>query len=438
MASQGFLRRTLGPDVIIPLIVVAAVAFLLLPLPGVLLDGALVISFGAAAFHLATVADAPTARTLAGFGSLTTGLVLLRTALAFAVTRRILAGEPPEGLVFALGASLSPFGPAAGLAVLAALALVHLTVVARGVERAAQVAARFALDALPGRQLALESAGRMGEADPDTLRRRRAALGAAAERAGTMDAAARFLRGEATALLALVVLDAVAGVAVPVLSRDVPFTEAWRAPLGAAAGAGLATLLPALLSGVAVGLFTARPGPSATADPVSGPSGSTREGPAPGVGGRGHVCAARGSSGGSHRPGRVRCARVRRPRNGPSVSRRRGRRWAAAGVRHPLHRPGASPRRPHRAWSGGPRRGGFPRGAGPDAPTRARTDADRPARGARTAARRVSRRGRGNPGRPRPAEGRRRTLVGGPPRPPIRSIAIRRSACPRPGSRAVR
>jgi flagellar biosynthesis component FlhA len=281
MASQGFLRRTLGPDVIIPLIVVAAVAFLLLPLPGVLLDGALVISFGAAAFHLATVADAPTARTLAGFGSLTTGLVLLRTALAFAVTRRILAGEPPEGLVFALGASLSPFGPAAGLAVLAALALVHLTVVARGVERAAQVAARFALDALPGRQLALESAGRMGEADPDTLRRRRAALGAAAERAGTMDAAARFLRGEATALLALVVLDAVAGVAVPVLSRDVPFTEAWRAPLAAAAGAGLATLLPALLSGVAVGLFTARPGPSATADPVSGPSGSTREGPAP-------------------------------------------------------------------------------------------------------------------------------------------------------------
>ncbi|MCK6574361.1 FHIPEP family type III secretion protein, partial [Myxococcota bacterium] len=279
MGPTGIARRIFGHDARAPWVVAAAVAFLLIPVPGPILDAVLVSSFGAAALHLATAVDPPARRTAAGFGTLTTGLVLLRTALAFGLTRRVLSGEPADGLAAALGTSLSPFGPIAGLAVLGALALVHLLVVARGVERAAQVAARFALDALPGRQLALESAGRTGEADPETLRRRRAALAADAAEAGAMDGAARFLRGEATAILALALLNALAGLALPVLGGDVPLADAWRAPLAVAAGAGLATLLPALLSGLAVGVFLARH--RASEGEGEGDLGESLAGPAP-------------------------------------------------------------------------------------------------------------------------------------------------------------
>jgi flagellar biosynthesis component FlhA len=260
MGPTGLARRILRHDARGPVAVAVSVAFLLVPMPGAVLDVALLASFGAAALHLAAAADTPLPRAASGFGTLTTGLVLLRTALAFAVTRHILAGAPAEGLVAALGASLSPFGPVAGMAVLLALALVHLLVVARGVERSAQVAARFALDALPGRQLALESAARSGEADAETLRRRRADLGAEATLAGAMDGAARFLRGEATALLALTAMNAIAGIAAPVFGRDAEPGRVWPGALAAATGAGLAILLPALLSGVAVAVFGARRG----------------------------------------------------------------------------------------------------------------------------------------------------------------------------------
>ena len=145
----------------------------------------------------------------------------------------------------------------AGAVVYAILALVQLLVVSRGAERVAEVAARFTLDALPGKQMAIDAELRAGAIDGAEAGRRRRALEQESQLHGAMDGALKFVKGDAVAGIAIALVNAVGGLAAGVLRGMAP-GEAARRYVLLAVGDGLASQVPALLLAVAAGIAVTR------------------------------------------------------------------------------------------------------------------------------------------------------------------------------------
>lgn len=179
--------------------VLIGVALLLLPLPPVLLDALLALNLAFSLFVLLTVSTDRSGRQLAGLPSWLIVSSLARVALALGVARAAVSSGSAGSLVSSLGAQMTAGGEnvAAGIAVCIMLAIVALVVIGMGVMRLAEVAARFALDALPGRQLALD------RLDSEAAAVRGRALEADSAFFGAMDGVARFLRGDAIACVVI-------------------------------------------------------------------------------------------------------------------------------------------------------------------------------------------------------------------------------------------
>ena len=156
----------------------------------------------------------------------------------------------PHGL---LGGSL-----AVGIAVFLILTLVQFVVVARGGERAAEVAARFALDALPGRQMAIDADLRVGELDGRKAVRRRQELVEESQLFGAMDGALKFVKGDAIAGLLILLIDLVGGISVGILERGLSFGESLNLYGRLTIGDGLVTQIPALILALSAALVVTR------------------------------------------------------------------------------------------------------------------------------------------------------------------------------------
>jgi type III secretion protein V len=248
-------------------------AVLLLPLPGAALDGLTLAGWAAAGWVAAAavagmagpVPEPWVARTAAALPTALPAAGLLRLLILAAGARTLAAGGEVGFLADALGgmtntaeggtAALASAWP--GLAGLAALGVLQFAVIAKGAERAGEVAARFALDALPGAQAAIEADLRAGAVDAYEAGRRRAALDRRSRLAGSLDSALRFVRGEAVAapLLLLVLLVAGFGGA---KSRGAGVAEVAAAAVGGAVGLGLAQAIPAALAGAGAILLIPR------------------------------------------------------------------------------------------------------------------------------------------------------------------------------------
>jgi len=178
-----------------------------------------------------------------------------RLASARRATR--LQRPAPGRVVQALGEVLVRGSPGAGAVVFAILTLVQLLVVARGAERVAEVAARFALDALPGKQMSIDADLRNGAVDAAEARRRRRALEREGQLHGAMDGALKFVKGDAVAGVAVVLVNAAGGLCAG-LARGMGLEAAARRYLLLAVGDGLASQLPGLLMAVAAGVAVTR------------------------------------------------------------------------------------------------------------------------------------------------------------------------------------
>jgi type III secretion protein V len=278
-ASPGALFRSL------PLAVVVAVtlALLVVPLPGVVLDGFLAANVGLGVLLLAVVLEVRRASALGSFPVLLLLGALYRIALSVASARAILAG----GTSASTGRVIDGFGHAVtrgslltGVVLFALLVLVQFVVVTKGAERVAEVGARFALDALPGKQLAIDGDLRAGVVDGDGAAVRRQLLERESRFFGAMDGAMKFVRGEVLASLAITFLNFVAGTAIGLLDRDLAFGDAVGRYGTLAIGEGLAMQLPALLSSLAGALLVTRAAsdsdaadPDSNDDPGDGPLG---------------------------------------------------------------------------------------------------------------------------------------------------------------------
>lgn len=236
-----------GGEAAVVVAVIVGMLLLLTPLPGVVVDGLLGLSLaGSLALLLRGVLQREEVRPrrLPAWLLLSS---LARIFIALGAARSLLGGHAPGPLLAGLSGQMSEQGasPVAGVALLAMLAIVNYVVLGLGVMRLAEVAARFALDALPGRQMALENALNAGRAEPSQSALQEAALQADSAFFGAMDGVSRFLRGEVVASLlicALIPLGALgSGSEVGTL-------------VGVAVGLGGLLLVSALISGTAAAL----------------------------------------------------------------------------------------------------------------------------------------------------------------------------------------
>jgi flagellar biosynthesis protein FlhA len=248
-----------------PLLVVAILAMMVLPLPSWLLDVFFTINISVALMVMMVAAYMLRPLDFAAFPAVLLLTTLMRLSLNVASTRVVLLdGHTGPG---AAGAVIEAFGHfliggnfAVGLIVFAILVVINFVVVTKGAERIAEVSARFALDAMPGKQMAVDADLSAGTIDEKEAKRRRAEVGEEADFFGSMDGASKFVRGDAIAGMMILVINIIGGFAVGVLQHGLSAGQAADTYILLAVGDALVAQIPGLLISVAAAMVVSRVG----------------------------------------------------------------------------------------------------------------------------------------------------------------------------------
>jgi flagellar biosynthesis protein FlhA len=263
MVMRGEIALALG--------VLAILAIMLVPLPAMLLDFLLAVSVMFSILVLVTALMIKRPLEFTAFPSVLLLATLLRLALNIASTRLILAhgneGEHAAGEVIAAFAQFVMGGEfVIGVIVFAILVIVNFVVITRGSTRIAEVAARFTLDAMPGKQMAIDADLSAGLINETQARERRRALEDESAFFGAMDGASKFVRGDAIAGLLIVFINIIGGIVIGVFQHGMAFEEAGRTYTLLTVGDGLVTQIPALIISVAAGMLVTKAGIDGAAD----------------------------------------------------------------------------------------------------------------------------------------------------------------------------
>jgi flagellar biosynthesis protein FlhA len=261
--AQLDLRSIIKSGVGVPVGVLAALAMVILPLPPIALD--VLFTFNIALSLIVVMAVFYVSRPL-DFGVFPTVLLLatlLRLALNVASTRVVLlhghTGSHAAGKVIeSFGQFVIGGNYAVGVVVFAILTIINFVVVTKGAGRISEVSARFTLDAMPGKQMAIDADLNAGIITQDEARVRRSEVRAEADFYGSMDGASKFVRGDATAGILILVINILGGVAIGVMGHDMSFGDAARVYTLLTIGDGLVAQIPALLLSTAVALIVTR------------------------------------------------------------------------------------------------------------------------------------------------------------------------------------
>lgn len=247
----------------VPVGVLAVLAMVILPLPPIALD--VLFTFNIALSLVVVMAVFYVARPL-DFGVFPTVLLLatlLRLALNVASTRVVLlhghTGSHAAGKVIeSFGEFVIGGNYAVGVIVFAILTIINFVVVTKGAGRISEVSARFTLDAMPGKQMAIDADLNAGLITQDEARTRRFEVRAEADFYGSMDGASKFVRGDATAGILVLVINILGGVAIGMMAHDMAFKDAARVYTLLTIGDGLVAQIPALLLSTAVAIIVTR------------------------------------------------------------------------------------------------------------------------------------------------------------------------------------
>src|SRR6478735_7709542 len=265
------IQAWLGPNsrligsLAIPLLVLMVLAMMVLPLPAFALD--LLFTFNIAVALMVVMVSAYMLRPLdfSAFPTVILLTTLLRLSLNVASTRVVLMeGHTGAG---AAGKVIESFGHfliggnfAVGLIVFAILVVINFVVVTKGAERIAEVGARFTLDAMPGKQMAIDADMNAGLIDEKEAKRRRAEVGEEAEFFGSMDGASKYVRGDAMAGLLILFINIVGGFVIGVAQHGLTAAQAADSYILLAVGDALVAQIPALLISVAAAMVVSRVG----------------------------------------------------------------------------------------------------------------------------------------------------------------------------------
>ena len=261
LPAQSIVQRL--RDYLLPLAAISVIFVMLVPLPAAGLDLLLALSMAASIIVFLSAVQIRRAVELSVFPTLLLLLTLFRLSLNIASSRRILLhGQEGTG---AAGKVIEAFGQfvvggnyVVGFVLFLALVAIQFLVVAHGAVRTAEVTARFTLDALPGKQMAIDADMNAGLIDEAEARRRRQAIAREAEFYGAMDGAARFNQRDAMATILITAINIVAGLLIGTLQQGIALGEAARTYTVLTVGDGLVTLIPSLLVSVAGGITLTR------------------------------------------------------------------------------------------------------------------------------------------------------------------------------------
>ena len=250
-------------DYVLPAMAISVIFVMLVPVPAAVLDLLLALSMAASMIVFLSAVQIRRAVELSVFPTLLLLLTLFRLSLNIASSRRILL-HGQEGTA-AAGKVIEAFGQfvvggnyVVGFVLFLALIAIQFLVVSHGAVRTAEVTARFTLDALPGKQMAIDADMNAGLIDEAEARRRRQAIAREAEFYGAMDGAARFNQRDSLATILITAINIVAGLLIGTLQQGVGLAEAARTYTTLTVGDGLVTIIPSLLVSVAGGITLTR------------------------------------------------------------------------------------------------------------------------------------------------------------------------------------
>jgi len=251
-------RGFVGPDIALAAFVVLVVGLMIVPLPTWTLDLLISANLSASMAVLLVVLYVPDAIGIATFPTLLLLTTLYRLALNVASTRLILLQADAGQVIGAFGTFVVKGNYVVGAVVFLVLTIIQFVVIAKGSERVAEVGARFALDAMPGKQMAIDAELRAGTIDGGEARRRRRQLQRESQFYGAMDGAMKFVKGDVVASLVILVVNLVGGFAIGVAMKGLPLVAALRRYGLLTIGDGLVTQIPALVLSTAAGVLVTR------------------------------------------------------------------------------------------------------------------------------------------------------------------------------------
>lgn len=265
LMSAGLQQILSRKDLFLPIFVVCIVVAMVLPMPTWLLDICLAISITLSILILMTVMFIDKPLELSSFPTILLLTTSLRLALNIASTRLILSnghtGPDAAGHVIkAFGGFIMGNDYVIGIIVFIILVIINFVVITKGSGRIAEVAARFSLDAMPGKQMAIDADLSAGMIDEDTARTRRRELENESAFFGAMDGAAKFVRGDAIAGIMIVLINIIGGIIIGVVQHDLPAGEAAHFYTSLTVGDGLVSQIPALIISVGAGLMVSKAG----------------------------------------------------------------------------------------------------------------------------------------------------------------------------------
>ena len=247
-------------DLLLAGLLVLVVVLFVLPLPTPLLDLLIAANLSISLVLLIVAMYAPSALSLSTFPSLLLFTTLFRLALNIASTKLILLHANAGHIIDTFGKLIVGNNVVVGGVVFLIIAIVQFIVIAKGSERVAEVAARFALDAMPGKQMSIDADVRAGALSSTEAQRRRHLLEQECTLHGAMDGAMKFVKGDAIASIVIALVNILAGLAIGTLMKDMGIVDALQRYAILTVGDGMVSQIPSLLVSIAAGVVITRVG----------------------------------------------------------------------------------------------------------------------------------------------------------------------------------
>lgn len=259
-----------GGDLMLAVAVIGILLVLFTPIPTGLLDLLLLTNFAVALLVLLVTFDTDKPLSFSTFPSLLLMTTLFRLALNVSATRLILTDGDAGKVIGAIGAHVVGGNYIIGFVVFLILVVVQYVVVTSGAQRVAEVAARFTLDSLPGKQMSIDADLNMGIIDQLEAKQRRAQLERESNFYGAMDGASKFVKGDAIAGIVIIVINIIGGLSVGILQNDMSWGDALHHYTLLTVGDGIVTQIPSLIIAVAAGIIITRAATDARLGPELG------------------------------------------------------------------------------------------------------------------------------------------------------------------------
>lgn len=257
---QFFLNIPGKGDIYLAIAVILIISLIVVPIPLWLLDFFIGINLAVGVVLVMMSLYIPRALAFSSFPSILLFTTLYRLALNITTTRQILLKAEAGQIIDTFGNFVVASNFVVGVVLFLMLLIIQFIVVTKGAERVAEVAARFTLDAMPGKQISIDADLRAGTIDIKQARSRRSEIERESQLYGAMDGAMKFVKGDAIAALIIVAVNIIAGLAIGVLQRDMTAGEAITRYSILTIGDGLVSQIPALLISMSAGIIVTRVG----------------------------------------------------------------------------------------------------------------------------------------------------------------------------------